>query len=65
MSNKAYQDYLKHELQKCEVKLPSLEGERYMICLSYINRLKVSIKKGIPKNVDNSIPIPPDLEGKI
>jgi hypothetical protein len=60
---KRYKDYLREDLQRCGKKLASLKNDpvRYKRALSNINMIKKSMRKGIPKNVDNSIDLPVSL----
>ena len=61
----SYREYLKKEIERCENNVKLLKDEeRISICTSYINRLKNSLKKGIPR-LQNSMSIDQDIYDSI
>jgi len=68
---KSYKDYNLEALQRSDALLESIllecgeDSERYIIAKEYNTRLRILTYKKIPKNVDNSMPVPRDLNDKL
>lgn len=53
-----YRKRLQEELKRCEEKLKSqMDEKRRMVQQEHITYLKFHLKRGVPKGVENSIPL--------
>lgn len=70
-NDKSYREYIKQALLKSDAILLTLEQEygihheRYKRAKEYNVYLRIHIKKPMLRRVDNSIPLPREVEGKL